>query len=374
MAKAAKIISALFFLVSLSVLLKVLFLNSYQDLTQYYLGVKAVNPYLSGVIYPPTALVIFSFLNLFPLFIIERVWTALSIIALFTSVYLIFKMYNKQILSSLGFMVLGLVCWSFPVKFTLGMGQINNFILLLFVAAIYLLRQKKSSLAAFLLSLSFAIKLFPAYLILQFVAMKKWKFLLTFIISLFLLSLFAFIIIGPNNNLYFYQHLLPTFLSGWKTDYYNQALTGFVGRSLPYNFFSQSLVNLLSLFFILVSCLVIFKARKNKELVNMSFGLLITLNLIVNNFSWQHHFVFLLFPFLATLFYVQTIKNNFRLLFLLFVSYVWVSFNLVNPYAVPVLLQSHVLYGAILLWILEVYLIWKDSRPLLLSFPAKARR
>jgi hypothetical protein len=204
--------------------------------------------------------------------------------------------------------------------------------------------------------------------------MKKWKFLLTFVISLFLLSLFAFIIIGSKVNLYFYQHLLPTFLSGWKTDYYNQALTGFIGRSLPYDLFSQTLVNLLSLFFILSSTLVIFKARKNKELVNMSFGLLITLNLIVNNFSWQHHFVFLLFPFLATLFYVQTIKNNFRLLFLLFVSYVWVSFNLVNPYAVPILLQSHVLYGAVLLWLLEVYFIWKDSGRLGLNSPAKARR
>ncbi|MGA2911540.1 MAG: glycosyltransferase 87 family protein [Candidatus Levyibacteriota bacterium] len=373
MAKAVKIASLIFFLVAFLILGKSLFLNFYPDLGQYYFGVKAVNPYLDGVIYPPLALVIFRTLNSLPFVLIEKVWTMLSLVSLFASVYLIFKLYKSRIISTLGFLILGLVCWSFPVKFTLGMGQINNFILLIFVAAIYFFN-KKNYLSAFLLSLSFAVKLFPAFLILQFIVMKKWKFLFAFIISLALLSGFAFILIGTKVNLYFYQHFLITLLTGWKTAYYNQALTGFVGRSFPHNFFSQLLVILLSLFFILVSCLAIFKSRKNKTLLNMSFGLLITLNLIVNNFSWQHHFVFLIFPFLVTLFYIQKIKNNLKFLLILFISYILVSLNLANPHAVPVLLQSHVLYGAILLWILDVYLIWQDSPKLGLSFPAKARR
>jgi alpha-1,2-mannosyltransferase len=373
MAKAVKIASFIFFLVAFLILGKSLFLNFYPDLGQYYFGVKAVNPYLGGVIYPPPALVIFRALTFLPFILVEKIWTILSIISLFASIYLIFRLFRKPIISTSGFIILGLVCLSFPVKFTLGMGQINNFILLIFVAAIYFLN-KKNYLSAFLLSLSFAIKLFPAYLILQFVAMKKWKFLLTFLISLFLLSLFAFITIGLKVNLYFYQHFLPTLLTGWKTDYYNQALTGFVGRSFVHNFFSVVLVNLLSLLFILSSCLVVFKARKNKTLLNMSFGLLITLNLIVNNFSWQHHFVFLIFPFLATLFYIQKLKNKCKWLFTLFITYVLVSINLVNPDAVPVLFQSHVLYGAVLLWVLEAYFIWQNSPKLGLSFPIKARR
>jgi hypothetical protein len=374
MAKAVKFFVLIFFLISFLILCKSLFLNFYPDFSQYYFGGKAINPYLSGVIYPPLSLVIFAALKFIPFYLAEKIWAVLSLLSLFTSIYLIFKIYQQKLFSILGFLVLGLVCFSFPVKFTLGMGQINNFILLIFVAAIYFLQQKKNWLAAFLLSLSFAIKLFPSFIMLQFIVMKKWKFLLAFISSLILLSIVSFILIGPKTNLYFYQHFLPTLLTGWKIDYYNQALTGFIGRSFSYNFFSQLLVDLISLFFILVSCLVVFKSRMNKELMNMSFGLLITLNLIVNNFSWQHHFVFLIFPFLATLFYIQKLKNNRKLLFTLFISYCLISFNLVNPHAVSVLLQSHVLYGAILLWGLEVYLIWKDSRLLQLSFPLKARR
>lgn len=373
MLKAFKVFAFIFFLVSFSILCKSLFLNFYPDFSQYYFGAKAINPYLNGVIYPPLALMIFSPLRLMPFIMAEKVWTILSLISLFASVYLIFRMYKQKLFSTFGFVILGLVCLSFPVKFTLGMGQINNFILLIFVSAIYFLQHKRNYLASFLLSLSFSIKLFPAYLILQFVAMKKRKILLSFLSSIILLSVLAFILIDSKTNLYFYQHFLPTLLIGWKTDYYNQAITGFIGRSFPPNLFSQLLVDLLSASIILISCLVIFKARKNKELVNMGFGLLITLNLIVNNFSWQHHFVFLIFPFLATLFYLQKLKNNRKFLLLLFISYVLVSFNLVNPHTVPILLQSHVLYGAILLWILEVYFIWKDSVPLSLNFPLKVR-
>jgi hypothetical protein len=362
-----------FFLVSFLILCKSLFLNFYPDFSQYYFGGKAINPYLNGVIYPPLSLVIFSLLRLMPFIMAEKVWTILSLISLFFSVILIFRMYKQKLFSTLGFLILGLVCLSFPVKFTLGMGQINNFILLIFVAAIYSLQQKRSYLASFLLSLSFLIKLFPAYLLLQIVVMKKWKLILTFIFSLILLSSIAFILIGPKINLYFYQHLLSGLLTGWKTDYYNQALTGFVGRSFAHNLFSEILVGVLSLFFILISCLVIFKSRKNNELVNIGFGLLITLNLIVNNFSWQHHFVFLIFPFLITLFYIQKLKNNRKFLITLFIAYVLVSFNLVHTNNVPVLLQSHVLYGAILLWIIEVYFIWRDSGKLGLNFPLKVR-
>jgi alpha-1,2-mannosyltransferase len=374
MLKAFKVFAFIFFLVSFSILCKSLFLNFYPDFSQYYFGAKAINPYLNGVIYPPLALMIFSPLRLMPFIMAEKVWTILSLISLFASVYLIFRMYKQKLFSTFGFLILGLVCLSFPVKFTLGMGQINNYILLIFVSAIYFLQQKRSYLASFLLSLSFSIKLFPAYLLLQFVAIRRWKFLLTFILSLILLLSTAFILIGPRINLYFYQHFLPTLLIGWKTDYYNQAITGFIGRSFPPNLFSQLLVDLLSASIILISCLVVFKARKNTELVNMGFGLLIILNLIVNNFSWQHHFVFLIFPFLATLFYIHKLKNNWKLLFTLFISYALVSLNLANPHEVPVLLQSHVLYGAIMLWVIEVYLIWKDSLPLGRDFPARVRR
>jgi hypothetical protein len=161
MQKVLKGVAFLFFLVSFLILLRVFTLNSYPDFDLYYFAAKASSPYLN---YPPVALSIFSFFTPLPLFWAEKIWTFLSLTALFTAFFIIFRIYNKRIFSVLGFSVLGLICLSFPVKFTLGMGQVNHFVLLLFVAAIYFLNKKKGYLASFLLALAFTIKLFPAYL------------------------------------------------------------------------------------------------------------------------------------------------------------------------------------------------------------------
>jgi hypothetical protein len=263
----------------------------------------------------------------------------------------------------LGFIVLGLVCLSFPVKFTLGMGQINNLILFLFVLAIYFLEKKKNYLSSFFLALSLAIKFFPLFFPLYFLIKKKWKILFFTTITFCLFYLIAFFL-DPKINLYFYKNILPTFLSGWKTAYYNQSLSGFISRSILDSNLRNVLRYALSIIFVAVSLFVIFKTLKNNKLQNMHLGLLVSLNLIVSNFSWQHHFALMVFPFLVTLFFIQNMKNNRKFLITILIAYLLISFNLKNPNDVPVLLQSHVSYGAVLLWLLQILLIWKDSHKL----------
>jgi hypothetical protein len=376
--KNTKIISFLFFFVSLLVLLKVLLLGGYPDFSQYFYGLKTIihglNPYiadqnsLTPTVYPPFVLLLLFPFSFLPIFLAGKIWTIFSIIFLFSGVYLIFRIYNKKIFSSVGFVILGLVCLSFPVKFTLGMGQINNLILFLFVLSIYFLEKKKKYFSSLFLALSLAIKLFPIFFPLYFLLKRKWTLLFFTFTTIGLFYLASFLI-DPKINIYFYKNILPTFLSGWKTDYYNQSLTGFIGRSITEDFIRSSIRYFLSALFIFVSFLVIYKSHINQKLANMHLGLLVSLNLIVSNFSWQHHFVFMIFPFIITLFYIQKIKKNLKFLLWLFIAYILISFNLKDPNAVPILLQSHVFYGAVLLWILQVFLIWKGSRKLQPRFP-----
>ena len=358
-------------------------MNLYPDFSQYFYGLKTItqglNPYVvhqntfTPTVYPPFVLFLLSPFGLLPFIWAEKIWIALSIIFLFSAVYLIFRIYNQKLFSSVGFLVLGLVCLSFPVKFTLGMGQINNLILFLFVISIYLLGKKKNYLTSFFLALSLAIKFFPLFFPVYFIFKRKWKILFFTAITFGLFYLAAFLL-DPKINFYFYNHILPTFLAGWKTDYYNQSLSGFIGRSISEDYIRSSIRYFFSVVFITVSFFAIFKSLKINKLQNMHLGLLISLNLIVSNFSWQHHFVLMVFPFLVTLFYTQTMKNNLKFLFIILISYLLISFNLKNPNDVPVLLQSHVFYGAVLLWILEVYLIRKGSPKLQLRFPLTSKR
>jgi len=383
MQKTLKTVSFLFFLVSFLILLRVLLLNLYPDFSQYFWGLKTIvqglNPYivtqrtLTPTVYPPFVLFLLSPLGLLSFFWAEKIWTVLSIIFLFSAVYLIFKIYNKSIASTLGFTVLGLVCWSFPVKFTLGMGQINNLILFLFVVSIYFLEKKKKYLSAFFLASSLAIKFFPLFLPLYLLLKKKWKILISAAIIVSSFYIVAFIL-DPKINFYFYKNILPTFLASWKTDYYNQSLSGFISRNVVENNTRDILRYMFSIIFVVVSFFAIFKTLKNNKLIRMHLGLLVSLNLIVSNFSWQHHFVVMVFPFLVTLFYIQKMKNNLKFLLTILISYLLISFNLKNPNAVLILLQSHVFYGAVLLWFLQVYLIWKESPSLQRHFPSTSKR
>jgi hypothetical protein len=351
-------------------------LNSYPDFGQYYFGFKEMllqtNPYaqvgkaFTSTTYPPIAMVLFSPFSITPFVMAQKVWTLLSLVSLFLSIYLIFKICKKTPVSSLGFFILGLICLSFPVKFTLGMGQINNLIFFLTVLAIFLLQKKQQIFAGVSLAVSLAVKFFPIFFPLYFILIKKWKLLFSLILTFIILNLIAFIL-NSKINIYFYEKVFPTLLSGWKTDYYNQSLTGFIGRSFISGIFREALKDVLSLVFVVVSFFVVFRSLKNGNLQNMHFGLLITLNLILNNFSWQHHFVFMIFPFLVTLFFITDRKLSYKNLIFLFIAYLLIASNIKNPNDFPILFRSHVFYGAVLMWALQTFIIWKDSHKLRLN-------
>lgn len=378
MSKIIKLFSFLFFLFSFLILLRVFFLNNYPDFNVTYYSSKfalsGINPYIGGKglfvsqVYPPIFMLLLSPVWILPFFVSAVIWTLFSIFSIFVSVYLIFKTNSKNIFSSLGFFVLGLIFLSFPLKFTLGMGQVNNFIFLIVVLAILFLNKNRRLVSGLILSLSLAIKFFPIFFPLYFLVMKKWKILTSVILGFIFLYLIAFIFIDPKINLYFYKDVFLTLLGGYKTDYYNQSLAGFIGRSFNQQLTREVTKYLLSIFFVAISFFAIWKTRKIKYIQNMHLGLLITLNLLVNNFSWQHHFVFMIFPFLATLFFIIDKKLKYRYLLILFISYVLISINLKNPNDFPIILQSHVFYGAVLLWVLQVFLILKNSPRLQLNF------
>ena len=97
---------------------------------------------------------------------------------------------------------------------------------------------------------------------------------------------------------------------------------------------------------------------KNKQkdflTTSLKFGTLITANLIVNTFSWQHHFVWLIVPFYASVFMCLKLKKKFLYLLILFVSYFLISINFPNPEILPVIFQSHVFLGTLILFIIQL--------------------
>lgn len=365
-----KFFPLVFFVCSVLFLSRALLLNYYPDFDEYYhspiVAFSGGNPYLGGAgfftpsVYPPTVFIFFYPLTLFPYIIAEKIWVFLSLIFLVASFIFIFKIFKENLFETRNLIVSGLIFFTFfPIKFTLGMGQINIFIFLLLVLSIYLYQKKLDNFSGFFLGIPLILKLFPVLLVLYFLIQKRLKIISSIILTIVATSVLTYFIVGSTMNLYFLQKVLPSLLGGWKEDYYNQALSGFLMRGIADIELRNILKILLTIGLIIISLFAVVKKSTNIYSENLKIGIIVSLSLLINTFSWQHHFVWLLFPLFATFFYLKHKKASSIFYVILLMSYMLVAFNLKNPNSVPVILQSHVFFGAFLLWGLDIYLLVK---------------
>jgi hypothetical protein len=267
---------------------------------------------------------------------------------------------------------MSLVFISFPVKFTLGMGQINLLVLWLLVISLWFIKQKKEFVSGVFLGISFAVKLFPVLLPVYFLVDsglrrndrgESKKVLLGFFISLLISVLLVLFFVPLKTSSQFITNILPSFFASWKLDYYNQALSGFIGRSFGTGSFSTSLKIIFSLILVSITFFAVLKNKQKDFLTtSLKIGTLITASLMINTFSWQHHFVWLIIPFFAAVFACLKLKKNTSYLLILFVSYFLISINFSNPKLLPIIFQSHVFFGTLVLLLLNLHLLLKNRK------------
>ena len=372
----ARLICASFCLLSFLWLAKALFLGYYPDFnTQYYvpkLVFSGVNPYLGGSnlytpqAYPPTVSLFYFPLSLLPLGPASYLFTIISTISLIAALLMLSKIFAVKFFSNINLLLMGLAFMMFPVKFTLGMGQINLIVLFLLVISLWSIKQKKHILSGIFLGVSIVLKLFPLFLpIYLLIGMyssqlrsNNIRTLVGILSSCVVAIIIVFIFVPWDISIYFLTQTLPSILGGWKLDYYNQSLSGFIGRSFGIGEFANLLKNIISGLLVLLTFIIILK-NKQKDFMTtcLIFGCLITLNLIVNTFSWQHHFVWMIVPLYAVFFYIRINKFSKKYFVILGISCMLMNTNLVNPDVVPVVLRSHVFFGGFILLLLQLKLL-----------------
>jgi uncharacterized membrane protein len=197
------------------------------------------------------------------------------------------------------------------------MGQVNIFILLLMVLALYFLKSKKDKVSGVMVGIAFIIKLFPVFVPIFFLTKLKSKVLVGFLITVIAGILISLLVLPQNINITFIASFTDL-VGSWKLDYYNQSISGFIGRNFGItevgSIVRMTLGGFLSVFVFLI---LIRKKSKNFTDLSLIFGILIALNLILNTFSWQHHFVLLLIPLYVTFSYLHEHKYRWFLYYLL---------------------------------------------------------
>ena len=360
------------FIVSLFLVLKTLFLDYYPDFSCYYLAARdflaGANPYLNGqkyfapFVYPPTSFIIFVPFSLFPYQTAEKIWTAVSLICLSVSLFALLKIFHQKVVSLTGAAIFTLACLYFPVRYTLGMGQINLLIFALLVLTVRFYLQGNYRRTGFFLAVSVMLKLFPLLFLPYFIIRREWQTLRSFAFVVGVASLTVYLL-HPLSFHYYVTQTVPDLLSNWQIDYYNQSLAGLIGRGFTDHESRVRLKNILTLLILLYSFWLLFFPKKTGgKTINLELGLLVTTGLLINNFSWQHHFVWLLFPLLSAFFYIKQSKLSPWWYLPLAISYSLTAVNLKIPSAFPPLFQSHLFFGALIIFFLITALLRFDKK------------
>jgi len=361
-------------LLSFVFLLKVLFLGLYPDFNAYYhvskYFLEGVNYYAHPELlsisysYPPIDLLLFVPFTFFPFQSAEIFWTILNILLLITSLYYLTKIFSEKFFSKLNMLFMSFVFISFPTKFTLGMGQLNIFVLTILIIGFWNLIKKRNLLSGVLIGAALSVKFSPILLPIYFLLKFNKKVIVGILVFALLNIILILLFVPIQITQYYFERIIPDFLlSSWKLDYYNQSFAGVIGRSFGTEYYSSMFKNIVSLVACGACLSVIYKNKKKDILTTMlSIGVIMTISILFNTFSWQHHFVWLIVPFYATIFYLKKIKakNNYYLL--IAISYLLVSINFPNPNILPIFFQSHVFYGGIILLFVDLYLLKKATK------------
>lgn len=326
------------------------------------------NPYTnSRTIYPyflpPITAIFYLPLVFLPFKLAEDIFIILSFSLIIACIYLTFKIIFKEIPKKLFILVCSLTLISFPTKFTLGMGQVNFFSFFLLLASYVFFLKKRIFKSSLLFVLSIISKPIFLFFILFFFLKRAWKFVLFTSIFLLLFLLLSFLISGTTVYFDWFNRVLSPILHlTGREVYYNQGLSGFVFRIFPDFFMNKFVILIISFVVIFITSLLLIK--KNHD-INLHFSNFIITLLLVDTLSWQHHFVWLIFPFVVSIKYGFLLRKKIFWILLL-ISFLLISWNFKNPehfYSFPlVLVLSNTFLGSAILFLLNIYLLIKKNK------------
>lgn len=343
------------------------------DFTQVWKSAKALttarDPYLEAGLdylngYPPVTEIFFLPLAPFPYHQALAIFTYISFTAIVGSVFLTLKIAAKKVpwyyfLSFLGFSFL-----TFPIKFSLGLGQVNMIVLFLLLLAFFLETKAKGNSTAAGLSLGIAIALKPifAFFLLFFALKKSWKVVFTGMLTVAVLIAVTLILSSPQIWISWYQTGILPMINFTSSSLYtpvNQGIFGFLYGYIP-NLNARIYLSRAAAIVLIPTAS--YFAFKKKDL-NLGLSFFIITLLLTDIASWQHHFTWLMFPF-AVLFVNILKSKNAVLLGLLILSYFLVSWNFRYPLSYPLILRPTQFYAGVIMWGINLYFLKRGNRKL----------
>ena len=323
--------------------------------------IKGLNPYVNpeiftGVGYPVNTLLFYIPFTFLPYQIAQNVFSFISFFCLYFSVWISLRILKIEAKLFIATLILFLSLVSFPVKFTFGMGQNNILVLAMLLVSFWFFLKKRDIVSGIILGLAIGLKTIFLFFLLFYFLKKKWKLILTSLITMVLLVFTTGFIFGWDFYSFYFSDVIPPLLNlQGREIYYNQGLMGFVSRITKNLFVRKQITFLISALFVGMGTWL---TRKRKN-IQLQFSLFVVILTLIDTLSWQHHFVWLLYPFIVVFYFLIKEKKK-TIIGLLMLSYFLVSFNFrVFPernFISPFIL-SHVFWGTIMLFFLNYWFL-----------------
>ncbi len=230
-----------------------------------------------------------------------------------------------------------LLIFAFPTKFTLGMGQINAIAITTLLTG-WLLMNRRRTIAALCIAAACLAKPVLGFTLIVLVVRRRDILRLTLAWA-GAASVLGAAIIGVRLYNDYWHHIVPR-LSDYagREVYYNQGITGFVARLTE----QSSIRQVISSVALILGIGLTASASVFSRSLPRQAAIAITVLLIVDPLSWQHHFMWLIVPFLLA----AHASRSSRERFFIALSYLLVAVNIADPQQVWILARSHGLYGA----------------------------
>lgn len=278
------------------------------EAVERYLGLQKVPDGSWDVnVHPPSSVLLALPLQGFAYPTAFRIWNLVSLAALAASVWLVVRNLGIRLSVWSAFPAVLLFSICDPLFQQMLQGQLNLILLLLIVGVWTADRAGRPLLAGGLLGAAAAIKLFPAFLVLYFLARRDWRAVAASAASLLLITLVTFGLLGWESYATYLSDVLPV-AATWKAAWNNASLAGFWHKlfapgprngelipllASPALALAGTAVSVAVVLLLLVPRVVRARTARARDL---AFGLTITAMLLVSPVTWEHYFLLLLLP------------------------------------------------------------------------------
>jgi hypothetical protein len=255
--------------------------------------------------YPPFAALLLQPLCLLKWQSALLIWRVVLVGVVLCSIYLCVRLTGSDYFwLKFGFAAVAALSF-FPLTETLVEGQIDPFILLFWIAGIYLFESGHTLGSAFLFALGTVVKVSPAIAVALFLLRRQWAWLLSYVSSLIVLVLLSIWRLGWSNHILFVKEVLPKLscgmallanrsLPGLIYDIYLRRVPLAMEPSVPAGICTVAKMIGVAL---LIACMyLLWRRNKTQNIPTSEFMAFALLSLLVSPVSWRHHYLLALLP------------------------------------------------------------------------------